>query len=347
MTVKEYWGTITDPDGKVRNRMDEREQYLDDIKTELAYINNLVPGRILDIGCGPGWLLSALPGAWEKFGIEPDRVTTEITEESGIIVADTLLGADYRGKPFDVIVMHHVIEHMEDPEAAIKEVFRILKPGGKLLIGTPDFDSPVARRFGDNYRMLYDKTHISPFTHQSMHTFLTGHGFVIDEVKYPFFEGRHFTKENLLRLLDTDKVSPPFFGNWMTFYCHKPETTDGWVEKPWGGWKTLEKGEGWQVKMLRLTPGSAMSLQRHQRRSERWVALEGEGLATKGETDMVMRARDYLFVAAGTAHRIRNAGDSDLLILETQFGDYFGEDDLERLDDQYGRRLGKVDPADD
>ena len=62
-------------------------------------------------------------------------------------------------------------------------------------------------------------------SNDSMHRFLRDHGFVIDRVEYPFFETRHFTLENLARLFDTSKISPPFYGNFMTFYCHKPVDT--------------------------------------------------------------------------------------------------------------------------
>jgi hypothetical protein len=55
-----------------------------------------------------------------------------------------------------------------------------------------------------------------------MHRFLRDHGFIIDRVEYPYFETRYFTQENLMRLFDTDRISPPFYGNFMTFYCRKP-----------------------------------------------------------------------------------------------------------------------------
>ncbi len=64
-----YWGTIVDPDGKVRNRLEEREKYLEDVKQELTFLKQLPPGRILDVGCGLGFLLSGLEPAWEKHGL--------------------------------------------------------------------------------------------------------------------------------------------------------------------------------------------------------------------------------------------------------------------------------------
>ena len=88
-------------------------------------------------------------------------------------------------------------------------------------MATPDFDSGCARQFGPNYRLLHDPTHISLFSNDSMHRFLRDHGFKIFRADYPFFETRYFTKENLIRLFDTGEVSPPFYGNFMTFYCQK------------------------------------------------------------------------------------------------------------------------------
>lgn len=217
-----YWGTIVDPDGNVRNRLEERERYLDDVKQELAFLNSLPPGRIVDVGCGLGFLLSGLKSGWEKHGVEVSSFAAEHARQWGKIHVGELEGAKYPNEHFDVVVMYHTIEHMEDPIGTILEVRRILKRGGVLLLGTPDFDSGCARRFGENYRLLHDQTHVSLFTNDSMHRFLRDHGFVIDRVEYPFFETRYFTRKNLVRLLNTSKISPPFYGNFMTFYCHKP-----------------------------------------------------------------------------------------------------------------------------
>ena len=88
----------------------------------------------------------------------------------GKIFHGTLSKSPCEADFFDVIFMHHVIEHLEKPEEDIKEVKRILKPGGILILGTPDFDSGCARLFGKNYRLLYDGTHISLFSNESSST---------------------------------------------------------------------------------------------------------------------------------------------------------------------------------
>jgi hypothetical protein len=91
-----------------------------------------------------------------------------------------------------------------------------------LIVGTPNFDSACARRFGERYRLLHDQTHISLFSRESLDRFLWDHGFFVERVEFPYFETRYFTTENFERLKDKDGVSPPFYGNIMTFYCRKP-----------------------------------------------------------------------------------------------------------------------------
>lgn len=221
-----YWGTIVDPDGNVRNRLVERERHLEDVAEEVKFINGLKAGKIVDVGCGLGFLLSGIGDKWEKHGVEVSQFAAEHANKWGRVFCGELKEANYTDEYFDVVALYHVIEHVEKPADLLLEIKRILKRGGNLILGTPDFDSGCARRFGENYRLLQDKTHVSLFTNESMHRFLRDHGFVIEHVGYPFFETRHFTEENLLRLFDTSKVSPPFYGNFMTFYCRKPDKED-------------------------------------------------------------------------------------------------------------------------
>ena len=216
---EDYWGEVVDPDGNRRNRTAERDIHLADIAAELSYIAGLTAGRVLDVGCGLGWLLSALRDDWQKFGIELSAFAGGRARDNGEIFHGPLLDCPFPVGSFDLVVMHHVIEHMTDPEANVRKAWELLKPGGKLVLGTPDFDSGCARRFGRRFRLLNDPTHVSLFSNDSMHRFLRDHGFFITMVDYPFFGTRHFTRENLHRLSEVDRVSPPFYGNFMTFYC--------------------------------------------------------------------------------------------------------------------------------
>ena len=108
----DYWLESVDPDGNKRNRIDEKEQYISDISAEMDYINKLKPGKILDIGCGLGWLLSAVDDAWEKHGVEISQYASEYATKYANIKNDDFLNVDYDSNFFDLIVMHHVIEHM-------------------------------------------------------------------------------------------------------------------------------------------------------------------------------------------------------------------------------------------
>lgn len=217
-----YWGKIIDPDGKERNRLDEKHLYVDDVKYIIDYINSIKrAGNILDIGCGLGWLLSEVDSSWNKFGLEPEKNAADISAKVATIQNCIIEEADYKDDFFDIIVMHHTIEHMQDPRSVIKNVNKMLKKGGILIMATPDFDSACARRYEKNYRLLFDATHISLFSNDSMHRFLRDSDFKIESVEYPYFESRFFTKDNLLKILDKDTVSPAFYGNFMTFFCKK------------------------------------------------------------------------------------------------------------------------------
>ena len=114
-----------------------------------------------------------------------------------------------------------MIEHIADPVSFIENIWLIMKTHGKLVLGTPNFDCAMARRFGENFRLLHDKTHISLFSDFSLRDLLEDSGFQVDKIDYPFFETEYFTKENLNRIFDTSKVSPAFYGNFMTLYATK------------------------------------------------------------------------------------------------------------------------------
>ena len=109
-------------------------------------------------------------------------------------------------------------------------------------------------------------------------------------------------------------------------------------ERPWGSFTILDEGENYKVKRLEVLPGKRLSYQRHSRRSEHWFVVRGIAKVTLNNSEILVRAGEALDVPAGAAHRIENGPDGEKLVLiETQTGDYFGEDDIERLDDDFGR----------
>lgn len=217
LSFTNYWSDVTDPDGLVRDRFSDEEKvnFLSDRAEEIAFVNSLAPGVVLDFGCGPGWMLEAIDCA-TRLGIEVADDAIARLRGTSVEVRRQLW--DVADQECDVAICYHVIEHLADPLDALTHLRRVLVPRGWLILGTPDFHSPCAQRFGDRYRMLHDPTHVSLFTNESMHRCLRDHGFVIHDVKYPFPD-RFATQATFARWADRTSVSPPWPGNWMTFYC--------------------------------------------------------------------------------------------------------------------------------
>jgi mannose-1-phosphate guanylyltransferase/mannose-6-phosphate isomerase len=109
------------------------------------------------------------------------------------------------------------------------------------------------------------------------------------------------------------------------------------VERPWGSYTVLEKGNGYKIKRIVLKPGAKLSLQRHRRRSEHWVVVSGVAKVTKESETYLVQNNESTYIPINTKHRLENPGEELLQIIEVQNGDYVEEDDIERFDDIYGR----------
>jgi mannose-1-phosphate guanylyltransferase/mannose-6-phosphate isomerase len=109
------------------------------------------------------------------------------------------------------------------------------------------------------------------------------------------------------------------------------------VRRPWGSYTVLTESDQYKVKRLTVDPHQKMSLQMHEKRSEHWVVVTGEIIVTRGEDRVKLKANEGVTIPIGTAHRIENPGDETAELVEVQLGDYLGEDDIIRFDDDYGR----------
>jgi len=109
------------------------------------------------------------------------------------------------------------------------------------------------------------------------------------------------------------------------------------VYRPWGYYESIDAGDRFQVKRLMVKPGAALSLQLHRKRAEHWVVVSGRARVTRGEDTLVLEENQSTYIPVGTKHRLENAGEAPLLIIEVQSGSYLGEDDIERFEDRYGR----------
>ncbi len=107
--------------------------------------------------------------------------------------------------------------------------------------------------------------------------------------------------------------------------------------RPWGSYTSLELAETYQVKRINVSPGSRLSLQSHRRRSENWIVVTGEALVTVDDDQFTVKRGERAYIPAGARHRMENRGPEPLVLIEVQTGDYLGEDDIERYEDDYGR----------
>ena len=107
--------------------------------------------------------------------------------------------------------------------------------------------------------------------------------------------------------------------------------------RPWGRFTVLADEADHKVKRIVVRPGGRLSLQRHARRAEHWLAISGRAVVTLEAEEVAFSAGQSLDVPRGGWHRIRNDGKAPFVFIEAQTGDYFGEDDIERREDDYGR----------
>jgi len=107
--------------------------------------------------------------------------------------------------------------------------------------------------------------------------------------------------------------------------------------RPWGHYEDLLEQNDHKIKEIVVKPGERLSLQKHQRRAEHWTVVSGEALVTVGTEETLLKLGQSVDVPRGAVHRIMNPGDIPLVLVEVQMGDYFGEDDIIRLEDDYDR----------
>jgi mannose-1-phosphate guanylyltransferase len=119
----------------------------------------------------------------------------------------------------------------------------------------------------------------------------------------------------------------------------KPDEQSGHreINRPWGAYSTLEAGEGFKVKRIRVNPGAKLSLQIHEYRAENWVVIKGQARAIIDEHILTLAENESAHIPAGKAHSLENPGKEQLEVIEVQTGCYLGEDDILRLEDMYGR----------
>jgi len=116
-----------------------------------------------------------------------------------------------------------------------------------------------------------------------------------------------------------------------------PKSDKEMASPPWGRWEVLLDESTYKVKRITVLPGKRLSYQKHFKRREHWMVVEGKGVVTVDGKDVNLSKGEAIDLAQEEAHRMTNNGDENLTFIEIQQGEYFGEDDIVRLEDDYGR----------
>lgn len=109
------------------------------------------------------------------------------------------------------------------------------------------------------------------------------------------------------------------------------------VHRPWGNYTVLEESKYYKIKRIVVSPGASLSLQMHHHRSEHWIVVSGMAKVTNGDETFFIKTNESTYIPAGHKHRLENPGVLDLIMIEVQNGEYLGEDDIVRFQDNYGR----------
>ena len=117
----------------------------------------------------------------------------------------------------------------------------------------------------------------------------------------------------------------------------KEATSQNKMYRPWGNYVSIAEGETWQVKIIKVNPNSSLSLQKHNFRSEHWIVVSGKAFIEVGNQRKYLSKNESTYIPLGFQHRLSNPGEEDLVLIEVQSGTYLGEDDIIRLEDNYGR----------
>ena len=115
------------------------------------------------------------------------------------------------------------------------------------------------------------------------------------------------------------------------------DTSPRFDRRPWGTFTVLDEGDNFKVKRIEVLPGKRLSYQKHSQRAEHWVVVQGTAKVTLDDRQSVLASGEAIDIAIGSAHRVENPGTDTLVFIEVQRGSYLGEDDIVRLQDDFGR----------
>ena len=115
------------------------------------------------------------------------------------------------------------------------------------------------------------------------------------------------------------------------------DTSPKFDRRPWGTFTVLDEGDNYKVKRIEVLPGKRLSYQRHAQRAEHWIVVQGTAKVTLDDREITVSIGQAIDIPTGSAHRVENPGEELLVFIEVQRGTYLGEDDIVRLQDDFGR----------
>ena len=221
-------------------RLDQKKK-LDVRKLQYQLDNQMIEkhikkGKVLDVGCGGGFFLSALSEDFNKYGIDIDKESIKYGEENyGYTFKAELIGEDsFSSNFFDLIIFRGVIEHMYDPKKALLRATELLKKGGFLYFcATPNVDSFCADLYREKWNLWHPIQHINLFSVKTLHNLCGKENYAIIDEDYPYLGTPYESqlddylkiKEDIKLILNKDleniNVSPPFWGNMLSLLLQK------------------------------------------------------------------------------------------------------------------------------
>jgi len=144
-------------------------------------------------------------------------------------------------------------------------------------------------------------------------------------------------RKECLRIVEERFTAEKMVDGYMRVYEQIAEKRKREDHRPWGYYTVLSDEPNHKVKRIVVYPGKRLSLQRHQRRAEHWYVVYGSGVITLDGDEIPVSSGDSVDIARGAVHRVQNHSNENMAFIEVQKGDYFGEDDIERIEDDYGR----------
>jgi len=124
---------------------------------------------------------------------------------------------------------------------------------------------------------------------------------------------------------------------WTSMQELVSESSPKFDQRPWGSFTVLDEGDGFKVKRIEVLAGKRLSYQKHAQRAEHWVVVSGTAKVTLDDKEIMVLAGEAIDIEIGSAHRVENPGGDLLVFIEVQRGRYLGEDDIVRLQDDFGR----------